>query len=163
MNTKNEISQTNRRLNRLVVSIACLLTLPLAAFAQLPTPTYGWNLGNTLEPPSGEGTWAPAATQQLINSVAAAGFNTIRIPVAWDSHADRKGQIDPVWMARVQQVVGWCRAANLTAIINIHWDDGGLNSNSFGLFDRNTAALVDVDSARALTGGAALPPPGGGL
>ena len=62
--------------------------LSSAAFAQLPTPSYGWNLGNTLEPPCGEGCWGPPATQALINSVANAGFNTIRIPCAWDSHAD---------------------------------------------------------------------------
>lgn len=48
----------NRRFNALILAIACLLMLPAASFAQLPTPTYGWNLGNTLEPPSGEGTWA---------------------------------------------------------------------------------------------------------
>jgi peptidoglycan/xylan/chitin deacetylase (PgdA/CDA1 family) len=46
-----------------------------------PTPTYGWNLGNTLEPPGGEGAWGPTATQKLINAVADAGFNTVRLPV----------------------------------------------------------------------------------
>src|SRR6266540_5053475 len=82
--------QHRRLLNRLFVSVACFLALPLAALAQLPTPTYGWNLGNTMEAPSGEGTWSPAATQQLISSVAAAGFNTIRIPVAWNHYADTR-------------------------------------------------------------------------
>ncbi|MBI2513291.1 MAG: cellulase family glycosylhydrolase [Opitutae bacterium] len=104
--------------------------LPALSFAQLPTPTYGWNLGNTLEPPAGEGAWGPAASQKLINAVADAGFNTIRLPVAWDSHANQSTyQIDPAWMARVKQVVDWCYAKNLTVIVNCHWDGGWLENH----------------------------------
>src|SRR5688572_9959775 len=113
-----ERRKMNKKLNVLFIAMACLLMHAEIAFAQLPTPTYGWNLGNTLEPPCGEGCWAPAATQALINNVAASGFNTIRIPVAWASHANsRTHQIDPTWMARVKQVVDWSRAAGLTVII----------------------------------------------
>jgi endoglucanase len=121
----------NKRLIALVVAIACLLILPVAAFAQLPTPTYGWNIGNTMEPPTGEGTWNnPPVTQALINSVAAAGFNTVRIPCAWNSHANQTTyQIDPVWMARVKQVVDYCYANNLTVVLNSHWDGGWLDSS----------------------------------
>ena len=123
----------NQRLNPLVIAIVCMLLFPLAALAQLPNPTYGWNLGNTLEPPSGEGTWGPAATQSLINAVADNGFTTIRLPVAWDSHANQTTyQIDPAWMARVKQVVDWCYARNLTVIINCHWDGGWLENNLTG-------------------------------
>jgi endoglucanase len=120
----------NKRLNALVIATACLLMPPATAFAQLPSPTYGWNLGNTLEPPCGEGCWAPAATQAMINSVAAAGFNTIRIPVAWDSHANQTTyQINSGWMARVKQVVDWSLDANLSVVINTHWDGGWLENN----------------------------------
>ena len=115
------------------LAIVCLLILPLGAFAQLPTPTCGWNLGNTLEPPCGEGCWGPPATQALINRVANAGFNAVRIPCAWDSHANQSTyQIDPAFMARVQQVVGWCLATNLHVIINDHWDGGWLENNLTG-------------------------------
>ena len=80
---------------KIVIALACLLVLPLTGLAQLPSPTYGWNLGNTLEPPGGEGTWGPPATQNLINGVANAGFNTVRLPVAWNSHANQSTyQID---------------------------------------------------------------------
>lgn len=107
------------------IVLACLLALPALLFAQLPTPTYGWNLGNTLEPPTGEGTWGPAATRELIRAVAGSGFNTIRLPVAWDSHANASThEIDPAWMVRVRQVVDWCYAENLYVIINCHWDNG---------------------------------------
>ena len=113
----------NKRSTVLIVAIVCLLMLPVVTFAQLPTPTYGWNLGNTLEPPCGEGCWNnPRVTQELIDAVAAAGFNTIRIPVAWNSHANQTTyEIDSDWLARVQEVVGWCYAANLYVIINSHW------------------------------------------
>jgi len=108
----------------------CLFLLPLVVRAQFPTPTFGWNLGNTLEPPSGEGTWGPAATQNVINGIADAGFNTIRLPVAWDSHANQSThQIDPAWMARVKQVVDWCYARNLYVVLNCHWDNGWLENN----------------------------------
>jgi aryl-phospho-beta-D-glucosidase BglC (GH1 family) len=119
-----------RFLSRVAFSLASLLLLPFAAKAQLPTPTYGWNLGNTLEAIPSEGSWGPAATQNLINTVAAAGFNTVRIPCAWDTHANQSTlQIDPTWMARVKQVVDWCYAKNLYVVLNCHWDGGWLDNN----------------------------------
>ncbi|MBC8137179.1 MAG: glycoside hydrolase family 5 protein [Fibrella sp.] len=116
-----------------ITMTASLLMLSSTAFAQLPNPTHGWNLGNTLEPPSGEGSWGPPASQALINSVANAGFNTVRIPCAWDSHANQSTyQIDPAYMARVKQVVDWCFARNLHVVINCHWDGGWLDANLTG-------------------------------
>jgi aryl-phospho-beta-D-glucosidase BglC (GH1 family) len=48
-----------------------------------------WNIGNTMEVPKDPTAWGnPLPTQQLIDSVKAAGFKTVRIPCAWDSHAD---------------------------------------------------------------------------
>jgi endoglucanase len=124
------------RLNALIVAITGFLMFPMLAQAQLPATTYGWNLGNTMEPSCGEGCWAAPATQALINSVAANGFNTIRIPVSWDSHANpRTMVIDPAWLARVKQVVDWSRAAGLTVIINNHWDNGWFDGSGFRRFD----------------------------
>ncbi|WP_428312935.1 cellulase family glycosylhydrolase [Hydrocarboniphaga sp.] len=121
--------QNMRKFIAKVVALVCLFILPPTAFAQLPEPTYGWNLGNTLEPPCGEGCWGGTASQALINAVADAGFNTIRIPVAWDSHANQSTyQIDSAWMARVKQVVDWSIARNMTVVINSHWDNGWVDN-----------------------------------
>lgn len=140
--TREDRTPDNRRetkhsfLKAFFLFVVSLWMLPQFAFGQLPSPTYGWNLGNTLEPPSGEGTWGPPATQNLINSVANSGFNTIRIPVAWDSHANQSNlQIDPAWMARVKQVVDWCYAKNLYVVVNCHWDGGWLENHITGTVD----------------------------
>jgi aryl-phospho-beta-D-glucosidase BglC (GH1 family) len=87
-------------------------------------------LGNTLEPPCGEGCWGPPATEALIQAVADAGFHAIRIPCVWDSHANQSTYvIDPAYLARVKQVVNWCLARNLYVILNCHWDNGWLENN----------------------------------
>jgi len=135
----------NKRLNTLFVAIACVLALPAVAQAQFPSPTYGWNLGNTLEPPCGEGCWAPAATQAMINEVADAGFNTIRIPVAWDSHANQSTyEINASWLNRVKQVVDWSLAADLTVVINTHWDGGWLENNIGNTVNSTIDAKMDA-------------------
>lgn len=82
------------------------------------------NLGNCLEAPV-EGSWAPPAQQYYFTDYKAAGFTTVRIPVRWDNHTlqDAPYTIDPVFMARVQEVVGWSLAEGLHTIINSHHDD----------------------------------------
>lgn len=112
------------------------LLMSLNVFSQLPTAQtvagqmkIGWNLGNTLEAICGENAWGnPTTSQTLINAVKAAGFNTIRIPCAWDCHATN-GVIDANWLARVKTVVDYCVNNQMYAIINIHWDGGWLENN----------------------------------
>jgi len=85
----------------------------------------GWNLGNTLESMPDETSWGnPRATQELMNAVKAAGFKTVRIPVAWNAHADSDGNISRNWMARVTEVVDYARNAGLYVVLNEHWDGG---------------------------------------
>jgi len=118
----------------ILLAIACLLVLSTGAFAQLPTPSKGWNLGNTLEPNCGVGCWGPKPTQALINSVAAQGFNTIRIPCAWMSNSTN-GTINPSYMSQVTQVVHWCTAKGLYVVINDHWDGGWFEDSHFVSYD----------------------------
>ena len=97
----------------------------------------GWNLGNTLEAyNSGQGiesetSWGnPRTTKEMIDSVAAAGFGAVRIPVRWYPHFTCDGHtltIDPAWMNRVKEIVGYCLDNHLYVIINSHhetWLEG---------------------------------------
>jgi endoglucanase len=93
----------------------------------------GWNLGNTLEASGtyvwgsntfAEGNWAPAATQAMFNSIKAAGFKSVRIPISWKQYADASDNISPQWMDRVTTVVNYAHNAGLVAMINIHYDGG---------------------------------------
>lgn len=103
-------------------------TIELAAKIRL-----GWNIGNTLEAPGGESGWGnPAITEDYIKFVKQQGFNAIRLPCAWDmTHLnDRtKAQIDPAWLARVKEVVGYCVKNDLYVLLNVHWDGGWLENN----------------------------------
>lgn len=90
---------------------------------------FGINIGNTMEVPGNPTLWGNSfPTQQYADSVKAAGFNTIRIPCAWDSHA-KDGIINESWMDSVQTVVDYCMRAGLYTILNIHWDGGWLEEN----------------------------------
>lgn len=121
---------------RFVIVILGLLATS-QAWAELPTATsiapklkLGWNMGNALECPTGETGWGSAyTTQALIDSVKAAGFNTVRLPVAWFSHSDTlTNVIDPAWMARVKTIVDYCIKDDLFVILNCHWDKGWLEN-----------------------------------
>jgi aryl-phospho-beta-D-glucosidase BglC (GH1 family) len=133
-----------RRFLHLAVVVALVATLLPFAFrsaqAQTTLPTaaqvagqikVGWNIGNSLEVPTGETGWGnPLVSQQLINSVKAAGFNAVRIPAAWDSHANQTTLvIDAAWLARVKQVVDYAVSQNMYVILNEHWDGGWLENN----------------------------------
>ena len=99
----------------------------------------GWNLGNTLDATYYEETksnqdnktetsWGmPATTQEMIKSVYAAGFKTIRIPVSWHNHIESVSgstyKIDSKWMARAKEIVDWAIAEKMYVIINIHHDN----------------------------------------
>jgi aryl-phospho-beta-D-glucosidase BglC (GH1 family) len=119
------------------VIIACGLNPSASLRAQLPTAQHiagkmgvGWNLGNTLEAICGEDAWgAEHTTQQLIDSVKAAGFNTVRLPVSWFCHSDTTASvIDKDWIARVKEVVDYCIKDDMYVIINMHWDKGWLEN-----------------------------------
>lgn len=86
----------------------------------------GWNLGNSLEAIGGETAWGnPVVTQQLINSIKASGFDTIRIPVAWSQFSDEASfTISASWINRVEEVVNYALNADMYVVMNQHWDNG---------------------------------------
>jgi endoglucanase len=93
----------------------------------------GWNIGNTFEAPGGETGWgSPVITEDFIKFVKQSGFNTIRLPCAWDwHHVDNRAtaRIDPNWLNRVKEVVGYCVKNDIYVLLNIHWDGGWLDQN----------------------------------
>ena len=95
-------------------------------------PTYGWNLGNTLEATWGVPNWTAAPFYTAAN----AGFNAVRIPCAWNFNATTNISggvtnyvIKPAFMAQVKKAVDYALDAGMYAVINIHWDGGWLENN----------------------------------
>jgi endoglucanase len=86
----------------------------------------GWNVGNSLDAVGGETAWGnPLITQRLIDSIKAAGFKSVRIPVAWSKFTDQTlFTIDPAWLNRVEEVVNYVLKDSMYAMINEHWDNG---------------------------------------
>ena len=157
---------------------------PYPTAKQWNKDVVGWNLGNQFEcsapgqngesedigNPEGsinaEKAWGnPVVTEAMIQAVKNAGFNAIRIPIRWQCHITDvpKMSIDPAWIARIKEVVGWCLKNDLKVIINAHhekWlenyptdaykDD---NCNKLGLLWKNIAsAFADYDSRLAFAG-----------
>lgn len=108
----------------------------------------GINLGNTMEAYNADNcvslsyTWPPIigsnkprdyescwgakiTTQEIIEGIKAAGFNTVRIPVFWGNMMKNDGnyKISDEYISRVKEIVDYCRNANLYTVINIHHFD----------------------------------------
>ena len=92
----------------------------------------GINIGNTMESPN-EADWVNSkVTESYVKFLKQSGFSAVRLPCNWVwSHlSDRsKATIDPAWLARVKQVVGWCVANDVYVILNAHGDSGWLENN----------------------------------
>jgi len=89
--------------------------------------TYGWNFYNTMEAPGGETGWGnPPITQQQFDLLKANGVNAVRIPIRYDGHLINiaTAQIDPVWLARIHQVIQYGINDGMYVTINIHYDPG---------------------------------------
>lgn len=94
-----------------------------------------------------ETAWGqPLATRELIHMFKLAGFNAIRVPVTWYPHMGKLGvtvkkvgtedkavwdpstwtgyDVDPVWMARVKEVVDYVIDEGMYCILNVHHDTG---------------------------------------
>lgn len=91
----------------------------------------GWNLGNTLEATGGNGldteiSWGnPRTTKAMIDHVRETGINVLRLPVTWYKHFTDEVEhtIDPVWMARVKEVVDYAYSEGMFVIINLHHEN----------------------------------------
>ena len=116
----------------------------------------GANLGNTLEacdankgpfsenPLDYETLWGqPVTTPDMLKGLKAAGFDTLRVPVAWMTNATHLSEgdytINEAFMARVQQIVDDALDAGLFVILNDHWDGGW-----YGMFGSDTQETRDL-------------------
>lgn len=118
------------------------------AFEFVENITIGYNLGNTLDcdPDLANSSWfnptsdldwetvwgQPKTTQDIIDSIANKGFDVIRVPVTWFPHMDAEGNVNEVWMNRVQEVVDMVINAGCYCILNIQHDSGARNGRSDG-------------------------------
>ncbi|MBQ8296462.1 MAG: glycoside hydrolase family 5 protein [Ruminococcus sp.] len=112
----------------------------------------GINLGNTMEaywedklnetsgasligentPQDYEKCWgAIVTTQECIDGMRDAGFDTVRVPVYWGNMMDDDGRykINEEYMKRVREIVDYCRKAELYVVINVHHYDAFLIQN----------------------------------
>ncbi len=95
-----------------------------------------------------ETAWGqPVTTRALIHMFKEAGFGAIRVPVTWYPHIgtvtvtnghDEQGEwhsywdkstwtgfdVDPKWMARVKEIVGYVLDEGMYCILNVHHDTG---------------------------------------
>ena len=100
----------------------------------------GINLGNTMEAygridlginadiSAYETLWGqPVTTREMIESMKAAGFDTLRIPVAWTNTMDFENgnyTIREDYLDRVEEIMNYALDAGMYVVVNDHWDGG---------------------------------------
>jgi len=82
------------------------------------------NLSNALEAPA-EGDWGYTVREADLQKIAAAGFDTVRLPVKFSAHAGDAPpyRLDPAILRRVDEIVSQAGAAGLQIIVDVHHYD----------------------------------------
>lgn len=117
----------------------------------------GINLGNTMEAyghislgtnaavSSYETLWGqPITTQEMISAMREAGFDTIRIPVAWTNMMDYESgnyTINEAYLDRVEELINYARNEGMYVIINDHWDGSWWGMFGSGAEETRTKAM----------------------
>lgn len=115
----------------------------------------GINLGNTMEAyghtslgvgadtSAYETLWgAPVTTPEMIQAMKDAGFDTLRIPVAWTNAMNYESgdyTIGEDYLARVEEIINYALDADMYVIVNDHWDGGW-----WGMFGSATQETKDA-------------------
>ncbi len=97
-----------------------------AYWQDLKNTTSGCSVIGENTPQNYETCWgAVETTQETIVGMKEAGFNTLRIPVYWGNmmQNDDKYNINPDYLARVEEIVGYSLEAGMYTVINIHHYD----------------------------------------
>ncbi|WP_088104036.1 cellulase family glycosylhydrolase [Halalkalibacter urbisdiaboli] len=85
----------------------------------------GWNLGNSLDAIPYEFSWNnDPVEEQTIDDIKNSGFNSIRVPVTWNSYIGSAPnyEVDSEWMDRVEEVVDWVLERDMYVVLNVHHD-----------------------------------------
>lgn len=138
------------------IAVGALSLASTAAFA-LPKATeiypkmgLGYNIGNTMEVPGNQGGptgWHnPFPDAAYVKAIKDAGFNTVRIPCAWNSHVSN-GTINAGWLDSVKTVVDLVINNGMYAILNSHWDGGWLEDHVFDGEGYDKTGLVNSSAA----------------
>lgn len=91
------------------------------AFAANRALGRGVNLGNALEAPK-EGEWGMKIEAEFFPKIKEAGFQHVRLPVKWTSHAAQEAPytIDPEFFARIDEILKQAHANKLRVVLNHH-------------------------------------------
>ncbi|MCX6149984.1 MAG: glycoside hydrolase family 5 protein [Ignavibacteriales bacterium] len=97
------------------------LTNPLDPFEQNKRLGRGINLGNALEAPT-EGEWGVVLKEEFFQLIKEKGFNSVRIPIRWSSHAltATPFTIDQKFFERIDWAINQSLSNGLAVVINIH-------------------------------------------
>ncbi|MQP25667.1 cellulase family glycosylhydrolase [Flavobacterium sp. LMO8] len=129
----------------------------------------GINLGNILSAPY-EGDWASPLTEEYIDNVARLKFKHVRIPIRFDNqttplssvtYTDGLGNyigspvnytVSTTYLDRIEQIVDWCIARNLIAIIDVHGDHWFWESfdSSSSYYATGNDRLARIDRFKAI-------------
>ncbi|NWG06569.1 MAG: glycoside hydrolase family 5 protein [Chloroflexi bacterium] len=96
-----------------------------------------------LESPN-EGEWGLFVQEEYFDLVREAGFDFVRLPVRWNTHAEQEWPytIDPAFFSRVDEVVNWGVERDLTIIVDFHhyeemaWDPWSHKDRFLGIWEQ---------------------------
>lgn len=101
-------------------------------YSNLGNKTSGCSVIGENTPLDYEKCWgAIETTQEIIDGIRDAGFKTVRIPVYWGNmmEDDDTYTINEDFLARVKEVVDYCRNDDLYVVVNMHHYDEYLIKN----------------------------------
>lgn len=103
---------------------SCTLQAQTDIFADARQLGRGINLGNTLESPR-EGEWGFVLEPEHFQTIAAGGFDSVRVPIRWSSHAADSAPytIDAKFFARIDWVLKQAQTNGLAVVLDMHHYD----------------------------------------
>lgn len=130
---------------------------PTMSSTNTPVPALslrrGVNFGDMLEAPD-EGQWGFRVQEQYFDLANEAGFDFVRLPVRWSTHAQESEPyvIDPEFLARVDEVVDWALERDLAVIVDFHhyeemaWDPWTHKERFLGIWKQVSEHYRDYPS-----------------